>query len=232
MQSSHSSWTCHLCLLKEMPFADLDNIDNLNCTDTNSFFLESSLNELNVSKDKGADTMMQVTDIKHIRNNNRKECIIASLNINSLPNKFEEIKEWLGSNLFDILAIQETKIDSTFPNSQFNVEGYKLFRRDRAKGGGGIAVFVRDNISAIRKRHTSTSVELLLFDMCLGQRRFTLISAYKPPSIDNSTFTKEMLAVLDKAISLCENVICIGDLVCDLLNPQARQMPDRYLRYL
>ena len=108
----------------EMPFADLDNIDILNCTDTNSFFLESSLNELNVSKDKGADTtMMQVTDIKHIRNNSRKECIIASLNINSLPNKFEEIKEWLGSNLFDILAIQETKIDSTFPNSQFNVEG-------------------------------------------------------------------------------------------------------------
>ena len=76
-----------------------------------------------MSKDKGADTMMQVTDIKHIRNNSRKECIIASLNINSLPNKFEEIKEWLGSNLFDILAIQETKIDSTFPNSQFNVEG-------------------------------------------------------------------------------------------------------------
>ena len=229
MQSSHSSWTCHLCLFKEMPFADVDNLDNLNSTDTNSFFLESSLNELNVSKEKAADTMTQVTDIKHIRNNNRKECIIASLNINSLPNKFEEIKEWLGSNLFDILAIQETKIDSTFPNSQFNVEGYKLFRHDRAKGGGGIVVFVRDNISAICKRHTSTSVELLLFDMCLGQRRFPLISAYKPPSINNSTFTKEMLAVLDKVISLCENVNCIGDLNCDLLNPLAHNKQGRCL---
>ena len=65
-----------------------------------------------------------------------------------LANKFEEIKEWLGQEAFDILSIQETKIDRTFPNSQFHVEGFKLFRRDRVKGGGGIAVFISDNIIA------------------------------------------------------------------------------------
>lgn len=54
--------------------------------------------------------------------------------------------------MFDILTIQETKIDRTFPNSQFYIDGYKLFRKDRTKRGGGIAVYVRDSIAAVRKR--------------------------------------------------------------------------------
>ena len=70
--------------------------------------------------------------IKFPRRTNKKECTSA------LPGKFIEIKEWLVDKVFDILCIQETKIDSTFPNSQFHVNGYNIFRRDRKKGGGGI----------------------------------------------------------------------------------------------
>ena len=36
------------------------------------------------------------------------------------------------------MIMQETKINRTFPNSQFNLDDYKLFRRDRIKGGGGV----------------------------------------------------------------------------------------------
>lgn len=48
----------------------------------------------------------------------------------------------------DILSIQETKTDRNFPDSQFQVEGYTLFRRDRGNGGGGIAVYVNDKVTA------------------------------------------------------------------------------------
>ena len=50
-----------------------------------------------------------------------------------------EIQEWI--ELFDILSIQETKIDSTFPDSQFSIQGYTTYRRDRKKGGGGILLY-------------------------------------------------------------------------------------------
>ena len=66
--------------------------------------------------------------IKFPRKTNQKECTIALLNVNSLPSKLIEIKEWLVDGVFDILCIQETKIDSTFPNSQFHVNGYSIFR--------------------------------------------------------------------------------------------------------
>ena len=38
---------------------------------------------------------------------------------------------------FDIFLISESKIDSTFPNMQFKINVYKLFRRDRNRFGGG-----------------------------------------------------------------------------------------------
>ena len=158
-------------------------------------------------------------DMRHVRDNNKKQCIIASLNINSLPNKFVEIKEWLRSDAFDILSVQETKIDHTFPSTQFHVDSYNLFRRDRVKGGGGIAVYIRDSIATLCKKHTGRHLESILFDLQIGQRQFALISAYKPPSSDNITFTSEWTTLLDEATCISENVICVGDLNCDIINP-------------
>ena len=74
------------------------------------------------------------------------------LNVNSLPSKFIEIKEWLVDGVIDILCIQETKIDSTFPNFQFHVNGYNIFRRDRKKGSGGVVIFVRSLIFVTQTR--------------------------------------------------------------------------------
>ena len=45
----------------------------------------------------------------------------------------------------------------------------------------------------------------------------TLISAYKPPSVDNNTFTRELLNVLDNATRHSENILCVGDQNCDIL---------------
>lgn len=73
--------------------------------------------------------------------------MIGNLNINSLRGKFDEVHEWIEA--FDILSIQETKIDRSFPDSQFAITGYNMYRRDRKKGGGGILVYVRKSLPAI-----------------------------------------------------------------------------------
>ena len=117
------------------------------------------------------------------------------------------------------MTIQETKIDSTFPSSQFHVEGFNFYRRDRVKGGGGIVVYIRDNIAASRKKLRGKCVESMLFDMKIGQRQFAYITAYKPPSVDNNTFKRELYDLLDEVNSLSDNVIFTGDLNSDILHP-------------
>ena len=36
-----------------------------------------------------------------------------------------------------VLAISETKIDRSYPNSQFSLHGYQMYRKDRKKEGKG-----------------------------------------------------------------------------------------------
>ena len=49
-----------------------------------------------------------------------------------------------------MLIISETKIDSTFPDSQFQIFGFKKpLRLDVTENSGGILVYVRDNLIAI-----------------------------------------------------------------------------------
>ena len=50
---------------------------------------------------------------------------------------------------FDIFLISESKTDSTFPNTQFKINGYKLFRRNRNRFGGGLILYL------MKKYHVS-----------------------------------------------------------------------------
>ena len=55
---------------------------------------------------------------------NIKNIIIGYLNINSLPKKKNGNLKVLITGMLDILIITETKLDNTFPVSQFNIDGY------------------------------------------------------------------------------------------------------------
>ena len=59
---------------------------------------------------------------------------VGYLNINSIRNKSEMIAETITN--FHIFLISESKIDSTFPNMHFQINGYKKFRRDRNRFSG------------------------------------------------------------------------------------------------
>lgn len=40
----------------------------------------------------------------------------------------------------------ETKIDSSYTNAQFSLPNYKIYRQDRAKGGGGVLTYIASQI--------------------------------------------------------------------------------------
>ena len=64
--------------------------------------------------------------------------IIGTLNINSLSSKFDDLKVLI-SGMFDILIITETKLDDTYPISQFQIDGPSIsYRLERNRNGGGV----------------------------------------------------------------------------------------------
>ncbi|CAC5393248.1 unnamed protein product [Mytilus coruscus] len=65
--------------------------------------------------------------------------------------KFDEIKQILLDKIVDCLIFSETKLDSSVKDSLFEVDVYKLQRRDHTDHGGGIATFMRADIPPRRR---------------------------------------------------------------------------------
>ena len=68
--------------------------------------------------------------LRNLKLKNINRLNLAHININSLRNKFEGLKEVINNNV-DILVVSETKLDISFPASQFHLPGY-----DRKSFGG------------------------------------------------------------------------------------------------
>ena len=70
------------------------------------------------------------------RKKDSRNILVAHLNINSLQNKIEELKELNGLLRAHVLFLTETKIDNTYPDEQFVIDGYRLYRKDRTRRRG------------------------------------------------------------------------------------------------
>ena len=87
-----------------------------------------------------------ITDLRTFRIKYPSNVIIDHLIINSIRKKFELLSFLIGGKV-GILLIIETKIDGTFPTSQFLMSGYSnVYWLDRNDKGGGIMLFIKDNL--------------------------------------------------------------------------------------
>ena len=82
---------------------------------------------------------------------------MGHLNIDSLPNKFDQL-ELVIKNKVDIFVKTETKLDSSFPDSQFVIKGFRQpYHLDRNRHSGALMIFVREDIpSKLLSKHTFT----------------------------------------------------------------------------
>ena len=71
---------------------------------------------------------------------------VGQLSIKSIRNKFDLLLPAVVRNL-DILLITETNIDSSFPEAQFEIDGFTTpYRVDRDCHGEGILLYIRQDI--------------------------------------------------------------------------------------
>ena len=85
--------------------------------------------------------------LNHFKTNHPQCVSLGYLNINSVRNKFYSIPPLIEHSI-DIFALAETKLDSSFPESQFLLEGMKKpYRFDVISRKGGLFVYVNKNIS-------------------------------------------------------------------------------------
>ena len=105
--------------------------------------------------------------MENIKLENNHRLVLGKLNINSISNKFDNLK-LITQGKFDILVITEIKRNSTFPLSQFAIQDYpKPYRFDRNRKGGGAFIYVQEDIPSgeLKKIHnTSKDIENIFIE--------------------------------------------------------------------
>ena len=121
-------------------------------------------------------------NLNFICKDNLKKLIIAHLNKNSIGNKFDFLVDKIKGNV-DIMLISETKLDNSFPNGQFLVDGFnELIRLDRNKNGGGILLFIREDILTKVLSFETSPIEGFFIEIKLYKKKWLLCCSYNPDS--------------------------------------------------
>ena len=116
-------------------------------------------------------------------------------------NKFESLVRFVGSNL-DILMVSETQIDDTFPESQFLIKGFskQFFRLDRTAKGGGILLYIREDIPCryIKQMTLNNSFEGFFVELYLRSKKWLLGFSYNHHKENIASHFNNVSAALGK----------------------------------
>ena len=102
--------------------------------------------------------LLTFTIFVKVRCRNPNRFIACHVNTNSLRNKFQMLKEFV-KNRTDILLVSKAKLDDS-SIGQFMVDGFvPPYRLDRNKKGGGIILYIREEVPS--KALTDTNLASL-----------------------------------------------------------------------
>ena len=216
------SWSCITCSLSQ--FSD-------------SFFSDSLVSSagersINTSTSSSTDQPMDWYRAQ-VMGYYKKNLTIAYLNVNSIYGKADEVLSLLETCQFDVLLIAKTKIDGIYSNSLLAHPSYRIIRRDRMKGGGGILVYVRTNLTAYRRKSFEPEgVESICLDIkgC-GNAWFMVCGCYRSEKMCNiSDFITSCEMAAERMLAKRKEIIFAGDYNMDMnLSPDIVHGPHQAL---
>ena len=125
-------------------------------------------------------------------------------------------------NLTYILVLTETKIDATFPNAQFRIDRFSTpFRLDRNKFGGGVLIYVREDIPCkqLTKHILPDNIEEIFVEINLRKTKWLLFGGYRPPRQQAEYFLKHVNYALDTYRQTFDKFLLAGDFNIEETDP-------------
>ena len=147
------------------------------------------------------------------------------VNIRSLSSSKLRAIRTIFAELYDIITISETHLG---PDSKTNLSlpGYcDILRRDRQAGGGGLAIYVKENIVFKRLYDVEcNNIEVMWLQLNTIQGKVMLCNSYRPPD------SYEFWDHFDRNIELVKEsydakyMLIFGDLNADFATANGRQL--------
>ena len=185
-------WIHNKCSL--VTESEFDSVENTNCTwicpkcdflyFSDSFFAD----QLNLENENRFDPLADGSGTKASQTGSDKSKFITglkfvSINISSIRGKKLELLAFLDFHQPQIVAIQETKIDSSISTSELFPEScpYNVYRKDRTQDGGGVMLPFHKDISHMPITELENDSESVWVKVFANKTSHFVASWYRPP---------------------------------------------------
>ena len=128
-----------------------------------------------------------------------------------------DISEFISSiHDFNIAAISETHLDNKIDDNSVDIPGYTIFRKDRNRHGGGVALYIDNIIYSTRRLDLEINgLELVWVEYHLNSKKHLIGCCYRPPGQSaaeielfiNNLYTSLNLSYMDNFSS----IMLLGD---------------------
>ena len=210
LQHSDEAWCCKTYLKEALPFFDTSN---LSIPDTSVLSPTTSTSSLHGVTDGNSSQPTSVAP---------HSLSLHSLNLfysncRSLPPKIDSLRALAAADDPDIILLCETWLDDSITDAELSISNYSICRRDRNRHGGGVAIYVRDNVPySVFISHTS--LELLMVDLKLKQGNLLCGVFYRPPSSAPSILTLLDSTLEELPPNKQKSLVLLGDFNIDSRN--------------
>lgn len=142
---------------------------------------------------------------------------IAHLNVRSLTAHMDDFRNLVLDGDYDIIGITETWLSGSVADNLLFIDGYQMERCDRLSRGGGVALYIKNNIKYV-KLSSGIQIEQLWIKFELSGDIFSIGIVYKPPTTNYSDFFVNLETTLSDIIPSVNHAFCLGDFNVNLLN--------------
>ena len=169
---------------------------------------------------------------------------LLHLNVNSLLPIIDELRYIAKLSNAAMIEITESKLDDCILDSEIQTDNYQILRCDKNRKGGGVACYVSNKLSYIKKDFFPEEIENIFFEILLPKTKpITVGIIYRPPNQNNllqtlnenfaklDTLKKELYILGDFNINLYQNQNHIGCKNNNLVSAAASNDVRSYIQF-
>ena len=208
LQECDFDFVCSNCQFSSLPFYSEDFID----IDGDSIQTDSQ-------------------DSDHVADSDFYECFkrrglhFLHINLRSMLSKISELRLIAQNSNAAVIGVSETWLDSSVRDSEISIPNYTVFRKDRNSHGGGVCVYVRNDIAYNKRTDLmQDNLESLWIELKLPKTRPILVCvAYRPPK------QQDFFSMMEECMLKCNNLMdsecyILGDFNINLLHSGNRRL--------
>ena len=109
--------------------------------------------------------------------------VVCHLNIRSLVSKLEELQIFLEKHsVAHVMGLSESWLDKSVTDSEIAVPGFRMHRMDRNRRGGGVLVYVSEDVRSVRRQDLEEDgIEAVWIEARVKKTHVLLCNLYRPP---------------------------------------------------